>query len=51
VDPTGAVFRLYDAEAGATYLVRPDGHVVGRWRSPRAATITQAVRRILHPSH
>lgn len=51
MDPTGAAFRLYDADAGATYLVRPDGHVAGRWRAPRAAAITQAVQRILHPSH
>ncbi len=51
LDPTGAAFRLYDAEAGATYLVRPDGHVAGRWRSARPDGIVRAATRILHPSN
>ncbi|MCW5629439.1 MAG: FAD-dependent monooxygenase [Rhodoferax sp.] len=35
---------LYDARPGTVYLVRPDGHVCGRWRSPDAATVRSALR-------
>lgn len=35
---------LYDAREGTVYLVRPDGHVCGRWRTPDAATLRAAIR-------
>jgi 3-(3-hydroxy-phenyl)propionate hydroxylase len=43
VDATGKAFDLYDATPGAVYVVRPDGHVLGRWRSPQAAVVEQAI--------
>ena len=50
LDADGTAFSLYDASPAASYLVRPDGHVAGRWRSPTATVIEQAVRAVLHPS-
>ena len=46
-DATGRLFPLYGAAPAACYLVRPDGHVAGRWREPRADSIRSAVRRAL----
>ncbi|MES2759948.1 MAG: FAD-dependent oxidoreductase [Pseudomonadota bacterium] len=48
-DHSGRLFALYGAEEGAAYLVRPDGHVAGRWRAPAAATVRAAIDRVLHP--
>ena len=31
-DSSGQLFDLYGAGAGSLYLVRPDGHVLARWR-------------------
>ena len=36
VDPSGRLFDAHDAAAGATYVLRPDGHVCGRTRSVSA---------------
>ncbi|TDV34149.1 3-(3-hydroxy-phenyl)propionate hydroxylase [Paraburkholderia caballeronis] len=44
-DPTGRVFEMYGAQPGALYLVRPDGHVLGRWLH---ATAAQAVVALDH---
>lgn len=49
-DHTGRLFALYGAQAGSVYLVRPDGHVAGRWHAPDAATLTSAIERVLHPA-
>jgi 3-(3-hydroxy-phenyl)propionate hydroxylase len=49
-DHTGRLFDLYGAECGSVYLVRPDGHVAGRWHAPDAATLALAVERVLHPA-
>ena len=46
-DATGRLFPLYGAAPAACYLVRPDGHVAGRWRAPRAGSIRSAVQRAL----
>ncbi|MET0857821.1 MAG: FAD-dependent oxidoreductase [Telluria sp.] len=48
-DHSGRLFALYGAEAGGVYLVRPDGHVAGRWQRPAAATVLAAIDRVLHP--
>ncbi|MPW15450.1 FAD-dependent oxidoreductase [Paraburkholderia sp. CNPSo 3157] len=46
-DHTGRLFERYDAKPGTVYLVRPDGHVLGRWRNARAAEIEAAITRAL----
>lgn len=43
LDHAGTAFSLYGAERGATYVVRPDGHVLGRWPAPSAPTLERAV--------
>jgi 3-(3-hydroxy-phenyl)propionate hydroxylase len=48
-DHTGRLFDLYGASPGSLYLVRPDGHVLGRWHAPRAATLIAAIGHVLHP--
>lgn len=42
--PDGELAQAYGAREGAAYLVRPDGHVCGRWHSPSAATVLAALR-------
>ena len=46
-DHTGRIFGRYDAKPGTVYLVRPDGHVLGRWREARAADLEAAITRAL----
>ena len=46
-DHTGRVFPLYDARPGSVYLVRPDGHVMARWRESAAAELAFALERAL----
>ena len=40
-----SALRAYDAAQGAVVLVRPDGHVAGRWRRPSEATLRTALAR------
>jgi 3-(3-hydroxy-phenyl)propionate hydroxylase len=44
-DADGSLARAYDATDGAVVLVRPDGHVAGRWRRPDRATLQGALSR------
>ena len=44
-DHTGQLFPMYGAQPGTLYLIRPDGHVLGRWQ---AATINQVATAIGH---
>jgi 3-(3-hydroxy-phenyl)propionate hydroxylase len=48
-DHSGRLFAMYGAQEGAVYLVRPDGHLAGRWHAPSAATVRSAIDRVLHP--
>jgi 3-(3-hydroxy-phenyl)propionate hydroxylase len=42
-DHTGRLFPMYGADSGALYLVRPDGHVLGRRRDAPAAWAAAAI--------
>ncbi|WP_027546757.1 FAD-dependent oxidoreductase [Bradyrhizobium sp. WSM2254] len=44
-DPAGLVAKRYDAEAGAAYLLRPDGYVAARFRHPTHEAISAALSR------
>ncbi|MFX1676582.1 FAD-dependent oxidoreductase [Paraburkholderia sp. A2WS-5] len=46
-DHTGRLFAMYGARPGTVYLVRPDGHVLGRWHSTAAADVGAAIHRAL----
>jgi len=47
-DHTGRLFARYGAHPGTLYLVRPDGHLLGRWLTGSAAGIADAMHRCLH---
>ncbi|WP_313378088.1 FAD-dependent oxidoreductase [Achromobacter insolitus] len=44
-DREGCLGKRYDAQAGTAYLIRPDQHVCGRWRTFDTAAVTAAVGR------
>lgn len=44
-DPLGRVRATYGAQHGTIYLVRPDGHVAGRWHSASTTTLLTAIDR------
>ena len=48
-DHTGRLFPMYDAVPGTSYLVRPDGHVLGRWKHTDAADVAAAIQHALRP--
>jgi 3-(3-hydroxy-phenyl)propionate hydroxylase len=45
VDAQGLMAKRYDAQAGTAYLLRPDQHVVARWRQLQTAAVQAAVAR------
>jgi 3-(3-hydroxy-phenyl)propionate hydroxylase len=47
VDAQGWVAKRYDAQLGTTYLLRPDQHVVARWRQLQADAVQAAVARAI----
>jgi 3-(3-hydroxy-phenyl)propionate hydroxylase len=49
-DHTGRLFQMYGADCGTVYLVRPDGHVLGRRRDARASWAAAAILRALGSS-
>lgn len=53
VDSQGVAGERYDARPGTCYLVRPDQHVAGRWRTLNPDKLMQAWRRATahNPTH
>jgi 3-(3-hydroxy-phenyl)propionate hydroxylase len=47
VDAQGWMTKRYDALPGTTYLLRPDQHVLARWRSLDSAQLQAAMARAL----
>lgn len=47
IDERGDVARRYDARPGTAYLVRPDGHVLTRWRQAQASGVLEMIDREL----
>jgi 3-(3-hydroxy-phenyl)propionate hydroxylase len=45
VDEKHCFAQRYDAQAGTTYLIRPDQHIAARWRSFDAPALTRALAR------
>jgi 3-(3-hydroxy-phenyl)propionate hydroxylase len=43
-DADGEIARLYGAEPGTLYLLRPDLHIAGRWKSVAADEILHTAR-------
>lgn len=43
IDSDGRMAAAYDAAPGTVYVVRPDGHVFGRWRSLSGTGLAQAL--------
>jgi 3-(3-hydroxy-phenyl)propionate hydroxylase len=47
-DHTGRLFPLYGAQDGSLVLLRPDGHVLGRWRQADVPAAAAALQQALH---
>lgn len=48
--PCGSnVSRVYDGDPGTAYVLRPDLHVAGRWKTAEAETVISAFRAIIFP--
>ncbi|MEO7007588.1 MAG: FAD-dependent oxidoreductase, partial [Caldimonas sp.] len=48
-DDSGRLYEIYDAEPGTVYLVRPDGHLLARWRRPTRADLESAMSHAIGP--
>jgi 3-(3-hydroxy-phenyl)propionate hydroxylase len=48
-DHTGRLFPMYGAVPGTLYAVRPDGHVLGRWREADIGELGAAIEHALQP--
>ena len=46
-DHTGRLFAMYGAQPGTLYLVRPDGHVMARWREANGEELESALEQAL----
>jgi 3-(3-hydroxy-phenyl)propionate hydroxylase len=46
-DPAGRLHQRFDATDGTVYLVRPDHHILGRWRRWDAGVVGEALARAL----
>ncbi|MGF6484080.1 FAD-dependent oxidoreductase [Paraburkholderia sp. JPY419] len=51
IDPTGRLHHMLDAQPGTVYLIRPDGHVLARWRNGSAAAVRHALDATLTPQN
>jgi 3-(3-hydroxy-phenyl)propionate hydroxylase len=49
LDAASELAQRHGARDGTIYLVRPDGHVAGRWHSPSADTLLAAIRAACAP--
>jgi 3-(3-hydroxy-phenyl)propionate hydroxylase len=47
-DRSGRLYPRFGATDGTLYLVRPDGHVLARWRDARRADVPAALQHALH---
>ena len=47
IDAQGLVAKRYDAQPGTAYLLRPDQHVLARWRTLDSARLQAALARAL----
>ncbi|AIP36558.1 FAD binding domain protein [Paraburkholderia xenovorans LB400] len=43
IDHAGSLHERFDATPGTVYLIRPDGHVLARWRNGSAAATQRAI--------
>ncbi|HPV23911.1 MAG TPA: FAD-dependent oxidoreductase, partial [Casimicrobium sp.] len=48
IDHTGRLFPMYGAEDGTAYLVRPDGHVLARWKQAHPEEVSEAILRVIN---
>jgi 3-(3-hydroxy-phenyl)propionate hydroxylase len=46
-DFRGELFTQFDAFPAAMYVIRPDGHVLGRWRTPAPVAVALAIARAM----
>jgi 3-(3-hydroxy-phenyl)propionate hydroxylase len=43
-DADGEIARLFDAQPGTLYLLRPDLHIAGRWKGIAADEVLRTAR-------